>query len=331
MLTPDQIQRQSQRAYRQWATQWREHARIHAQHFPVMKSLNELEYSGIGKAVLCVANGYSLEQEIGTIQKYQDNVDIICCDKSLGNLLEHGIKPKYCLVADANVSFEKYLEKWKDQVADTILISNVCSNPEWSLKAKWKDHYFFCVMDCLKSEKEFQALSGCPNVVAAGTNVSNSLVIFLTQCDNGGRKNFFAYDKILLIGFDFCWKLNGNYYAFDREGSGKHNYMRHVYLMNLDRELCMSSGNLVFSAKWLDQYVNAFKLPVIQCTRQSIFATKFMGTLAQQMQYRGKIENRKTVVELFNLRKLLIEKKKQAEETLAEIARDHYYSFLASV
>ncbi len=328
-LSPNDILKQSERAYAQWATQWREHAKIHSK-YP-MKSLADFENSGIGKPVLCVANGYSLETEINTIHKYQDNVDIICCDKSLKHLIDNGIRPKFCLVADANVSYEKYLEPIKDQLQDTILISNVCSNPEWTEKGNWKDKYFFCVMDILESQKEWQALSGCPNVVAAGTNVSNSLVIFLTQCDNGGRKNFFAYDKMLLIGFDFSWKAHLSYYAFDKEGGGKTNYMRHAYLLDLNREPVVSSNNLIFSAKWLDQYITAFKLPVVQCNRQGVFATKNMGVLSEQMQYSFRKEDSRKIRDLVSLRKTLVEKKKELEAKIQEIAKDHYYAYISSV
>lgn len=329
MLSKDDIQKQSERAYGQWAPQWRDHARIHSK-YP-MKNLADFENSGVGKAALCVANGYSFETEIETIFKYQDNVDIICCDKSLKHLIANGIRPKFCLVADANVSYEKYLEPVKDQLQDTILISNVCSNPEWTEKGNWKDRYFFCVMDVLNSQKEWQAISGCPNVVAAGTNVSNSLVIFLTQCDNETRKNFFAYDKMLLIGFDYSWKPHLNYYAFDKDGGGKSNYMRHAYLMDLNRDQVCSSNNLIFSAKWLDQYIQSFKLPVIQCTRRTIFATKNMGVLSEQMQYSFRKEDGKKIQDLVGLRKMLIDKKKELEAQIQSIAKDHYYAFLASL
>lgn len=328
-LTKDDIQAQSERAYKQWAPQWREHAKIHSK-YP-MKNLDVFENSGIGKAALCVANGYSLEEEIETIKKYQHNVDIICCDKSLRHLIANGIRPKFCLVADANVSYDKYLADIKDELQDTILIANVCANPTWTEKGNWKDRYFFCVMDVLESQKEWQAISGCPNVIPAGTNVSNSLVIFLTQCDNSGRKNFFAYDKILLIGFDYSWRANGSYYAFDKDGNGKSNYMRHTYLMDMARNQVCSSNNLIFSARWLDQYVNAFKLPVVQCTRSTVLGSKYMGVLAEQMQYSFRQEDSAKVREMVSMRKMLVAKKKEIEETIHKLAKEHYYSFVASV
>jgi hypothetical protein len=327
-LTPEDIKQQSLRAYGQWAPIWRDHAKAHSKY--EMKSLEAFENIGIGKAVVCVANGYSLELQIETLKKYQDQVDILCCDKSLGHLLDNGIVPTYVIVCDARVSYEKYLEKWKDQLKEITLFQNICANPEWAAP-DWKDRYFFGNKDVLGSEREFMGISGCPNSVPAGTNVSNALVVFLTQSDNTGRKNFFGYDKILLVGFDYAWREDGNYYAFDKLGGGKHNYMRHIYLRNIDNNLCYTSNNLAFSAKWLEQYISAFKLPVVQCSRESVLPLKNMGVLEEQMQYSFRKEDQTKVVSMLNLRKSLIAKKKEIEQTILDLGRDHYYSFISSL
>jgi hypothetical protein len=329
MLSKDDIQKQSERAYAQWAKQWREHAKAHSK-YP-MKSMSDFENRGVGRAILCIGNGYSFEEEIETIKQHAANVDIICCDKSLGHLLSHGIKPTFCQVADANVNYEKYLKPWETQLQDTILIGNVCANPLWAEKGNWKDRYFFCVMDILKSEREFSALANCPNTMAAGTNVGNGLVIAVTQCDNSGRRNFMGYDKILLIGYDFSWSPDGKYYAFDETGSGKRNYMRHIWLLDARGELAWSSTNLVFSAKWLDQYVNSFNLPVVQCTKRTVFNTRKRGILSEQMQYRHRPEDGPRLKRLIELRRMALEQKKRYEAELQSIARDHHHAFVNSL
>lgn len=328
-LTTEQITKQSQTAYNQWKDKWRAHAQEHSKY--AMKSLSDFENIGIGKAVLCVANGYSLELEIETIKKYQHHVDILCCDKSLGHLLKNGIKPTYCIVCDASVNYEKYLEPWKDQVSDTVLFANICANPEWASRARWKDLYFFGNMDVLGSEKEFMGLSGCPNKIPAGTNVSNAMIVFLTQSDNEARRNFFGYDKILCIGYEYSWREQGNYYAFDYDGGGKRNYMRHIYIRNINNDLVYTSNNLAFSAKWLEGYIDAFKLPVVQCSRESVLPMKHKGLLADQMQYSYKTENSEIVRTMVRKRSQLIQEKKKIEQALTLLGQQHYYSFLGSV
>jgi hypothetical protein len=129
-LTSDAILKQSQAAYKQWAPQWREHATFHSKY--AMKSWQDFFAIGIGKACVLAANGWSLELEMDVLREHQKNVDIICCDKSLGHLLRNGIRPTYCLVADANVNYEKYLQPWETELGDTILFMNVCGNPKWT-------------------------------------------------------------------------------------------------------------------------------------------------------------------------------------------------------
>src|SRR3990167_5578919 len=151
------IEAQSKSAYGQWCDQWRSQAKIHSKF--KMKSFSDLENSGIGRAVLCVANGYSFEENIETIKKHKDNVDILCCDKSLGHLLNNGIKPKYVVICDANVNYEKYLSPYLDQLSETIALVNVCANPQWTENIKWKDIYFFVNKDIIDSYLQYNNAS----------------------------------------------------------------------------------------------------------------------------------------------------------------------------
>lgn len=331
-LTPEQIINQSKSAMRQWESQWRKHAEYISKY--EMKNMKDFEGSGAGRACLLAANGWSLEKNIEVIKAYQKNIDIMCCDKSLGHLLENGIVPTFCLVADANVKFEKYMEKWKDKLQDTILIANVCANPEWADKGNWKDRYFFCVKDAINSQEIFQPLSKCPNIIAAGTNVSNSMLIALTQCDNERRVNFFGYDKYLLIGFDYCWLPHGNYYAFDYEGGGKRYYMRHIYGRTIVGDLCYSSNNLVFSMQWLQKYITAFNLPVIQCSGDAVLNLQGQNTrpereLERHLQYSGSVSQTEMVYLLKKYGELMAEKVK-IEALVKGMRRKQYYDFAAT-
>lgn len=323
-LNESDIKQQSINCYRQWAEQWRQHAEYHGKRF-AMKPLSDFHQTGVGRAVLCIANGASFEENLQTILQYQGNVDVMACDKTLKHCLDNGIKPKYVLIADANVSYEKYCDPVKDQLQDTILFANVCANTKWAVNGNWKDVYFYINQDCLESEKEFAALSGCPNTMVAGTNVSNGMVIMLTQCDNNGARNFFGYDKILLIGYDYCWE--DKYYAFDHDGGGKIDYMRQVFLKNLNDDFCYTSPNLLFSAKWFTQYVKTFQIPVLQCTRKTIVDGLKVANLAEQMQYCYNAEDAPYIRKLIALRERLSREAKEATEKINAIAFDHILNF----
>lgn len=321
---------QSKNAYNQWKDLWRKHAKEHARFAP-FKPMSDFLNIGVGRACLLVANGFSFEEHIETIKLYAKNVDIMCCDKTLGHLLDHGIKPTYCLVADAVVDYDKYMHKWRDQLDETILFMNVCGNPKWSRNGKWKDRYFFANHDVLRSEIEFMGLSGCPNQIPAGTNVSNAMVVFMTQSDNSGRRNFFGYDKLLLIGYDYSWRFDGKYYSFDEVGNGKANYMRHVYCATRAGSFAYSSTNLLFSARWLEKYVNSFRLPVVQCSQETVLGIRYNGKLEEQMQYGFKSEDADFVRTELARRDKLLKEANDIERRVTAVGTDHYFNFIATI
>jgi hypothetical protein len=329
LMNKEAIIAQSKAAYGQWAKQWREQAVYHSKH--EMKPMSDFENIGIGRAVLAIANGYTLEENIEIIKKNQHKVDIICCDKTLGHLLDNGITPTYCVVCDANVNYEKYMEPWKDQLQGTVMFINACANPKWSDNGNWKDIYFFINKDVLDSHKEFSELSGCNNFIAAGTNVSNAMIILLTQSDEAGSRNFFGYDKILLIGYDYSWRYGGKYYAFDKDGGGKANYMRHNYFVTYDGSYAYTSGNLAFSAQWLETYVRAFNLPVIQCTKKTALSGLKFGDLEKQMNYLYKPEDSKSVIEKVKELRMINSRKIELEKFLKTTHKAHWNSFQSTV
>ena len=328
-LKESDIRKQSLNCYNQWAPQWREQAKVHGDRFE-MHDLRELHNTGVGKAALCIANGYSFEEKLDVIKKNQDNVDVVACDKTIGNCLDNGIIPKYAILCDANVSYEKYLEPWKDKLQDTILIANVCAATKWATLGNWKKKYFFINKDVLQSEEEFSRISGCKNKVVAGTNVSNAMIIMLTQCDDKGKRNVFGYDKILMIGFDYSWK--NHYYAFDHDGGGKINYMKTVYGKNLRGEMIYSSSNLIFSAKWLDQYFKVFKINAIQCSGLSIMrGKKYTEDLENQMKYLYRPEDSQFLQNLVKIRHELRTKLNDVETRFKNVVKDHNLHVFGSI
>ena len=326
-MTEAEIRHQSVSCYGQWCELWRENAKFHGNRF-TMHSFDDLMNTGIGKAALCIANGYSFEENIDVIKKYQNNVDIVACDKTIKHCIDNDIKVKYCVVCDANVSYEKYLEPIKDKLEDTILIINVCAQTKWATFGNWKKVYFFVNQDILKSEQEFSQISGCKNLVVAATNVSSQMIVVLTQSNNKMIKNFFGYDKYLLIGFDYSWE--DNYYAFNKTGDGKINYMRNIYLKNFAGDLVCTSTNLMFSARWFENYLKAFKLPIFQCSNKSIIVgIAGIRDLQKEMQYKYRTEDSFVVQKMVKLKQELSEQIKEIEYKLGDIAWEHLMAIQA--
>lgn len=328
-LSTNEIVEQSKAAYKQWAEQWREHAKIHRE-MNIRTTFMDFANIGVGRALLLVGNGYSLEEEIETIKKYGHNVDIMVCDKALGHLLDHGIKPQYVVVCDANVSYEKYLEPWKDQISESILFINSCGNPEWTEQA-WKSKCLFVNMDAIDSQKEFGPLSGCTNFLPAATNVSNQMLVLATQSSNAGRNNWFGYDKIILVGYDYSWTDDGHYYAFDNDADGKRQYMSHAHCLDRAFRPCYSSSNLIFSAKWLDDYVNGYRLPVVSGTKRTLLSTIPTKPLDKQLQYTHKPHHGITVRGLSELKLSLLAQVQKIDQRIGALGQEHLISFRESI
>lgn len=331
-MNRDEVRRQSEAAYGQWCKQWRDHATKHASLAP-HKSLADFFGVGIGRACVLIGNGYSLQENITELIEARDNVDIMACDKSLGHLLERGIKPDYCMVADANVDYEKYLKPFEDQLENTVLFMNVCGNTDWSHNGNWKDVYFYVNQDVLKSELEFSELSKCNNFIPAATNISNALVVLMTQSNNNGRNNHFGYDKYLLLGFDYSWRHDGGYYAFDHEGGGKRYYMKHIYALDTRGTPIYSSGNLLFSARWLNKYISAYKppLPIVQCSKSSLVAGVGHGDLKEHAKYSFRPDDRKVVQQSIRKRAALQRELDDINQRLHNVGTAHFNAFRASL
>lgn len=327
-MNKDQILEHSRMAYKQWAKQWREHA--YQQRAFTQNSFEDFRFSGIGKAALLVANGYSFEENIETIKRYKDNVDIVACDKTIGHLLDHGIVPKICIVCDANVSFERYLEKWKDKLQDTILFNNICGNPRWTKEGNWKSIYTYVNEDIIQSEKEFMAISGCKNKVTAGTNVSNMMIVLMVQASNDKMQNLFAYDKLILIGFDYSWRHDGGYYAFDQGGNGKRHYMRHSIALTKDGKIIYTSNNLSSSASWAKLYVDNYKVPVVQCSTHSLQPFTGIYNLEKNMKYGHKASDAELVKTKIKQKYEIELELNRLNNEINAIARDHFRASLAS-
>ena len=320
-ITDSEIRKQSLSCVKQWGDQWRVQAKYHGDRF-TMKPMSDFEFSGVGKAALLVANGYSFEENIETIKTYQDNVDIIACDKTLKPLLEHCITPQICILCDANVNYKTYCEPIKDKLKDTVLFSNVCAATEWACRGNWKDVYFYVNQDILESEQEWMEISKCQNLIVAGTNVSNAMIIIMTQCTNNGARNFFGYDKLLLIGFDYSWG-DESYYAFNKTGDGKADYMRNGIVINLGDDIVYTSSNLLFSARWIDKYLKTFRVNAVQTSKRSIISGNSYMPLEKAMQYSYRTEDSHFVKKLIKMRDDYLKSVKEIDAKLIGINYDH--------
>lgn len=215
MLSKEEVLAQSNAALNQWKDIWDSHAKRNGKIYAERGvSHKDLLYSGVGKTCICVSTAPSLEKTLPVLKKYynKETMFVACVDKSLGILIDHGIIPDLTIVCDASVDFDKWCKPWIDKTDDILLACCVTANPEWS--EAWKGRIsFFTNKDNIQSELRYSELSGCKELIPAGSNVGNSVVIFTTQ--------LMGFDEFLLIGYDYCWG-DGNYYAFQDPPNKRH-------------------------------------------------------------------------------------------------------------
>jgi len=266
-LSEQEILNQSRTAYAQWRDKWHEHAKVNGEVYRKSgRKVTQLAYSGYGRQLIVVAMGASLEQHIDLIRERQTDplIDVAVVDKGFKTLIEHDIIPKYVFLADAGVDFAQWVGPVIDKTKDSILIANITANPEWV--QKWLGPvYFYINRDNIKTQDIFMPLSGCKELIPASSNVGNSVLVFAVQ--------FLGYDEHLLVGYDFAWNCNGNYYAFN--DNDKRFWMKHLQGIGIDGELMYTSGNLQFSRKWLEDFCNmagSQGVKIFNCSGRGSFA-----------------------------------------------------------
>ena len=136
------------------------------------------------------------------------------------------------------------------------------------------------ILDAIATERIFAPMFKDPRIVPASTNVSNAMVVFATGSDERGPQNFLGYENIVLIGYDYSWRVGENYYAFNNP-EPKRYYMAHRNILDIAGMPCRTSENLFFSAKWLWTYLTQHNLSVWNCSGRGILDIPRRGEFAE--------------------------------------------------
>lgn len=265
------VVKQSKQVYGQFGeSKWLPYAKKNVQ--LTRRNTNELRNAGVGKYLLLCAMGESLEANIDVIKQYRDRVDIVTCDKGFSPLLKAGIVADYVMVCDCNILFH-HIESEIDKTEGVKLLATPYANPTYT--KTWNgDRYFYINQDAIQTEKKFIDIFGNDvRIIPAGSNVSNAMLVFFTGSDEYQNINWGGYEKYILVGYDYSWRPDGSYYAYSNP-IPKRNYMNHRTVLDINGDMTYTSENLWFSAKWLNQYISAFKLPVVNCSGRGLL---FLG------------------------------------------------------
>lgn len=258
MLNKNEVERQSTAAWNTWKTKWKNNC--HKTRFIPKTSFTTLLGRGKGKTLVQAAFGASLAKHLPTLQANRHRFDLMCCDKAFGFLVKNGITPDYCMLADASVSSDWIGEA---DTSKTILVANIAANPDWTVR--WKGEVvFYANYDNIGSAKVLAPIADVYELIPASSNVSNAQVVFAAQV--------LGYESQLLVGYDYSWRADGNYYASG--DNPKRYYMHHMEVVSPYGYIAQTSSNLYFSSSWLQQFLAKFPLTkVFNCSGEGILTT----------------------------------------------------------
>ncbi len=314
MLTYSDVKKQSLDVYNQFGeSRWKPFANVNSR-IERMDN-NFYKHIGVGKFLVLAAMGESLEKDIPILKLYRDRIDILTCDKGFGFLIDNGILPDHVIICDTNIPF-KWIEPYLEYTKNINLVSTPYANIEWT--HAWKGpKYFYVNRDAIETEKVFLPIFGEDiRQIPAGSNVSNAMLVFMVGSDERNQINYAGYEKYLLTGYDYSWRPTGRYYAGNNP-IPKRRYMHHHTMLDINNDIVFTSGNLLFSAKWMTQYCQTFKIPVINCSERGLLDIK-RGNLKEEL---SKIKfmnpnSNKTRKLFFELKDLYEKTEKKKEEFL---------------
>lgn len=107
----------------------------------VLKSGWASEFQGLheGKATVMIGASPALKNQVGRIRELQNDPDFVLIGLTcnLKYLLENGIKPHYCMIADADPKMVRFWETLDMSLTrDVTLIASVCTHP--SMLEMWQ-------------------------------------------------------------------------------------------------------------------------------------------------------------------------------------------------
>jgi len=144
----------------------------------------------------------------------------------------------------------------KEVFKKTILIANVYCNPGWPSawarndskeRILWylnKDNIACTPNNKWGTAEYFAPIANYYEVIEAGSNVGNSLVIF--------SRKIFGCRTSYLFAYDYCWG-HGEYYGV--ETPAKRYLVPSYNVVDNNNDLVFTTTNMEFSAGWLDQYI----------------------------------------------------------------------------
>jgi hypothetical protein len=169
-----------------------------------------------GKTSIIMGASPAIANQIETLKGLQDDNEFVLCGLSsnLEYLLNNGIKPKYIITVDGDVSQGEFFDRIDmDRTNDITLIANCYAYPP--MLKKWKGPLYFLALQTgdAKFEKKLRKWYGKPNGLEEG------FPSIMAQFNIITAFSFLVLQTsiILFVGHELSFKDDGSKYYVDRE------------------------------------------------------------------------------------------------------------------
>ncbi len=169
-----------------------------------------------GKTAIIMGASPAIQKQVETLRQLNDDNDFVLCgiSSNLEYLLNNGIKPKYIITVDGDVSQGEFFETIDmDKTKDIVLIANLFAYPP--MLKKWKGPLYFLALQTAdkKFERKQRKWFGLENGIGSGFpslmaqfNIIAAVAYLIFEC------------KILVfVGHELSFKDEGAKYYVDRE------------------------------------------------------------------------------------------------------------------
>lgn len=258
LANKEEVELQSQRAFSRWKEIWKKNA---AENKKLYKKCQPIIGAGRDKSCIVLAFGPSFKDNMSKIKANNLHYyhDIFCVDKALKSCIENGIVPKYVMVADAQVDFEKWGKISPEYCKHIKLIMCVTGNSDWT--KYWSknggDVYFVINKDGIKTHNIYREYldyrKGESIIIPAASNVGNSSYVFAAL--------HLGYKEILLAAYDYSFAMDSAFYGISGDHRDtnlnlpKHSFNNHYTMVDVRNNLVQVSNNMWFSARWLIDFI----------------------------------------------------------------------------
>ncbi len=199
---------------------------------------------GKDRVVILVGGSPAIEKNWEALKDIDDSFILVCCTTSLRFLLEHDLKPKFCVVVDAGEHIVKDIEGLDTK--DIILISSPFASPK--VLAMWEGEIRHYILGGGEKYKELieEDWKGRADIDIGGGNVLSTAYLWAYKYLN--CRNFIVCGMSLCYYDDYY--LEGREHGLNKDGSkGK------FFALDMNGVFANCTVVLWMYKTWLETYV----------------------------------------------------------------------------